>query len=181
MVSSDQLKILEPLYERLLANCKNDDHFVGALYGLSVDGVKIVVAAAGHPFEQGDRKQELKLLNEMIPCGIEPMGVFGLGLSCDQLLGVSSQLPPPTDEGVTPLVLSVMDNKLLARSCQSGQLGDILEVGTMSVDEYKDLVTVIRVRGKLELNCGLTLSEVSNAFRCDEDELLVFKLVIGQY
>ena len=165
MVESDQLKILSPLYDRLLEQAKNGDNVVGAVYGLQIDGCKIIVAAAGHPQQEADKKQEIKLLNEMIPCGIEPIGVFGFGLSCDQLLNVSAQLPPPADEGVTPLVLSVMEGKMVARSCTGDQLGDLLNVDQLSINEYKAMVTVIRVRGKLELNCGLTLSEVSNAFR----------------
>ena len=74
-----QMRLLSPLRDRLLARLEAGSGFSGAVYGLEVDGVKIIVGAAGQLKEDGDKKQELELLNEMIPCGLEPMGVFGIG------------------------------------------------------------------------------------------------------
>ena len=104
------VKVLTPLYDRLQRSLDQGDLISGALYGLEVEGVKIIVAAAGKDAsEQGDnnKKVELELLNEMIPCGVEPVGVFGVGLTCDQLTGVCAQLPPLTQPSDTPVILSV--------------------------------------------------------------------------
>jgi len=163
-----QMRLLSPLRDRLLARLEAGTGFTGALYGLEVDGVKIIVGAAGQPREEtGDKKQELELLNEMIPCGLEPMGVFGIGLSCAELVSLCGQLPASPVPDLVPVVLSVTDSEagVLARLCQGEALGEELTSGVMSQEEYEAMVTVIRVRGKLELNCGLNASEVSNAFR----------------
>ena len=165
MVATGQLKILAPLEKRLLDNAKTGNNVLGAIYGLQIDQVKIIVAASGQPKDQNEKKNELELLNEMIPCGIEPIGVFGLGVNCEELVTFSQQLPPPSSQADTSLILSVIDGKLIAKSCQTDMLGDSLQLETLSEEEYNSMVTVIRVRGKLELNCGMTDSEVSNAFR----------------
>jgi len=164
-VATGQLKILAPLEKRLLDNAKTGNNVLGAIYGLQIDQVKIIVAASGQPKDQNEKKNELELLNEMIPCGIEPIGVFGLGVNCEELVTFSQQLPPPSSQADTTLILSVIDGKLIAKSCQTDMLGDSLQLETLSEEEYNSMVTVIRVRGKLELNCGMTDSEVSNAFR----------------
>ena len=40
-----------------------------------------------------------------------------------------------------------------------------VEVGCISPSELSTLVTLVRVQGAIELNCGLTQTEVSNSFR----------------
>ena len=40
-----------------------------------------------------------------------------------------------------------------------------VEVGCISPSELSSLVTLVRVQGAIELNCGLTQTEVSNSFR----------------
>ena len=157
------IKVLSPLHDLLLSRAGGET-ITGALYGLDVDGVRIVVAAAGQP-EQAEKKRELELVNEMIPCGVEPMGVFGLGPSPEELVSLCQQLPPLTTTQHSPLVFSVTSQAILARTCQGETLGESLQVETISEEEYHSLVTVIRVKGRLELNCGQTNSEVSNAFR----------------
>ena len=62
------IKVLSPLHDLLLSRAGGET-ITGALYGLDVDGVRIVVAAAGQP-EQAEKKRELELVNEMIPCGL---------------------------------------------------------------------------------------------------------------
>ena len=157
------VKLLSPLHDLLLSSAGGET-ITGAVYGLDVDGVRIVVAAAGQP-EQGEKKRELELLNEMIPCGVEPVGVFGLGPSTEELVSLCQQLPSLTTSSQPPLLLSVTSEGLQARLCQGEAMGDSVRVETISQEEYLGLVTVIRVKGRLELNCGQTNSEVSNAFR----------------
>ena len=169
MVASTQMKVLSSLHARLLAALQSGEGgtITGAVYGLEVAGVRIIVGAAGQTADQQQDKSkpELELLNEMIPCGVEPVGVFGVGCSCEELVGVAAQLPPPTQPDLVPVVLSVQEAGLVARLCQGDTLGDTVEVEEMSQQEYSSLVTVVRVRGRLQLECGLTASEVSNAFR----------------
>ena len=157
------IKILSPLQDLLLASLGQGDTITGAVYGLEVDGTRIVVAAAGQP-DQAEKKRELELLNEMIPCGVEPLGVFGVGTSSEELVGLCQQLPALTTNSQHTLLLTVTSAGLEASLCQAGQT-EPLTVEVISQQEYLSLVTIIRVKGKLELNCGQTNSEVSNAFR----------------
>ena len=159
---SGMIKILFPLQDLLLASV-GDDIITGAVYGLEVDGTRILVAAAGQP-DQAEKKRELELLNEMIPCGVEPLGVFGVGTSSEELVSLAQQLPALTTTSQPPLLLTVTSAGLEARLSQPGQ-PDLLTVQAISQQEYLSLVTLVRVKGKLELNCGQTNSEVSNAFR----------------
>ena len=79
MVAQSEFKILSSLYDRLQASGQSGGSITGAVYGIEVAGVRIIVGAAGQVSSNGEKKQELELLNEMIPCGIEPVGVFGVG------------------------------------------------------------------------------------------------------
>ena len=42
--------------------------------------------------------------------------------------------------------------------------GEKLEVGLFTGQELANLVTLVRVRGYLEVNCGMTQQEVSNVY-----------------
>ena len=156
------IKLLSPLQDLLLASVGGDT-ITGAVYGLEVDGTRIVVAAAGQP-DQAEKKRELELLNEMIPCGVEPLGVFGVGTSSAELASLCQQLPALTTTNQPPVLLSVTRGGLEARLSHGGQT-EALTVEVISQQEYLSLVTIVRIKGKLELNCGQTNSEVSNAFR----------------
>lgn len=164
MVAQSEFKILSSLYDRLQASGQSGGSITGAVYGIEVAGVRIIVGAAGQVSSNGEKKQELELLNEMIPCGIEPVGVFGVGHTCEELLSVCQQLPPLTQPSDVPVILSICDNKLSAKLVQAESLTEV-KVESISQSEYANLVTIIRIRGKLELNCGKSTSEISNAFR----------------
>ena len=43
--------------------------------------------------------------------------------------------------------------------------GEKMDVGTISVQELASLVTLVRVKGYLEVNCGMTQQEVGNLER----------------
>ena len=86
------LRVLDTLRQRLKAAASKGAVFTGVLYGLHIEGEgRLVVGAAGKEELGGD----LELFNEMLPCGIEPIGVFGIG--GDEIIGglekLASQLP----------------------------------------------------------------------------------------
>ena len=69
------LRVLDTLGQRLKAAASRGAVYTGVLYGLHLNkGERLVVGAAGK--EGGG---DLELFNEMLPCGIEPIGVFGIG------------------------------------------------------------------------------------------------------
>ena len=123
------IKLLSPLQDLLLASVGGDT-ITGAVYGLEVDGTRIVVAAAGQP-DQAEKKRELELLNEMIPCGVEPLGVFGVGTSSAELVGLCQQLPALTTTNQPPLLLTVTTEGVEASLCQAGQT-ELLTVEVIS-------------------------------------------------
>ena len=160
------IKILAPLQARLDKALSDGQCVAGAVYGLEVGGVRLVVGAAGQQQEVGDKGgKELELLNEMIPCGIEPMGVFGVGGKLEDLIPLVNQLPPLTQPSEIPLVLWVGEGGTVARLYKGDTLAEEVAVEAISEDEYAAMVTVIRVKGRLEVNAGQTTSEISNAFR----------------
>lgn len=160
------VKVLSNLHKRLLSSLAGCENVSGAVYGLEVGGVRLVVGAAGQQQELGDKgKKELELLNEMLPCGIEPMGVFGVGGCVEDLVTLVQQLPPLTQPSEIPLVLSVGEGGIVARLFKGETLGEEFGVEVISEEEYASMVTLIRVKGRLEVNAGQTTSEISNAFR----------------
>ena len=84
------LRVLDTLKQRLQDAGSGGQVYTGVLYGLHLDGEVLVVGAAGK--EGGG---DLELCNEMIPCGIEPIGVFGLGdgEGSEEIEKLASQLP----------------------------------------------------------------------------------------
>ena len=163
---SERLQLVEGVAARLAEAAAAGRRVAGALYGLEAGGARLVVAAAGQDLEPGKATpRDLELLNEMLPCGVEPLGVFGVGCEVEQLVVLAGQLPPLTQPSQVPVVLwRGEDARLAARLCP-GELGTELEVGELGLAEYRALTTLVRVRGRLELQCGQTASEVSNAFR----------------
>ena len=86
------LRVLDTLRQRLKAAASRGTIFTGVLYGLHLEGERLVVGAAGK--EGGG---DLELCNEMLPCGIEPIGVFGFGgEEVEGLEKLASQLPALT-------------------------------------------------------------------------------------
>ena len=83
------LRVLDTLRQRLKAAASRGAIFTGVLYGLHLEGERLVVGATGK--EGGG---DLELFNEMLPCGIEPIGVFGIGgEGIGGLEKLASQLP----------------------------------------------------------------------------------------
>ena len=87
------LRVLDTLGQRLKATANRGAVYTGVLYGLHLEGEgRLVVGAAGKEELGGD----LELFNEMLPCGIEPIGVFGIG-GLEEIIGrlekLASQLP----------------------------------------------------------------------------------------
>ena len=83
------LRVLDTLRQRLKAAASRGTIFTGVLYGLHLEGERLVVGAAG---KEGDNVPEL--FNEMLPCGIEPIGVFGIsGEGIGGLEKLAAQLP----------------------------------------------------------------------------------------
>ena len=84
------LRVLDTLRKRLQDAAGRGATYTGVLYGLHLNGEVLVVGAAGK--EGGG---DLELCNEMIPCGIEPIGVFGLGdgEGSEEIEKLASQLP----------------------------------------------------------------------------------------
>jgi len=159
------VKLLTPLKKRLTSSLSSGTSFSGALYGLEVNGVRLVVGAAGQPEEGGYKIRGLELLNEMLPCGVEPMGVFGVGLDIEELVPLVQELPLLTQPSQTPVMLSINEEGIVGRLYWGEILEEEVVVETISEEELGNMVTLIRVKGKLELNCGQTSSEISNAFK----------------
>ena len=83
------MRVLDTLRQRLKAAASKGAVYTGVLYGLHLEGERLVVGAAGK--EGGG---DLELFNEMIPCGIEPIGVFEIGGDgIGRLEKLASQLP----------------------------------------------------------------------------------------
>ena len=90
------LRVLDTLRQRLKAAASRGAVYTGVLYGLHLDGERLVVGAAGK--EGGG---DLELFNEMIPCGIEPIGVFEIGGDgIGRLEKLASQLPALSQVGI---------------------------------------------------------------------------------
>ena len=86
------LRVLDTLRKRLQDAAGRGATYTGVLYGLHLEGERLVVGAAGK--EGGG---DLELCNEMLPCGIEPIGVFGFGgEEVGGLEKLASQLPALT-------------------------------------------------------------------------------------
>ena len=83
--------MLDTLRQRLKAAASKGAVYTGVLYGLHLERERLVVGAAGK--EGGG---DLELFNEMLPCGIEPIGVFAIGKEeiISGLEKLASQLPP---------------------------------------------------------------------------------------
>jgi len=157
---SDIIKVLSPLYRRLTLCLDNGQGMTGAVYGLEVNGMRLVVAAAGQK-----ESKELELLNEMLPCGIEPMGVFGVGVKTEELVPVVQQLPPLTQPSEVPIIVRVTQDGIEGHLFKGESVGERIEIDTITEEDFSRLVTMIRVKGMLEVNAGQTTSEISNAFR----------------
>lgn len=162
-----KMEILSSLYNRLTGPLSLNHK--GVVYGLSVDGTMVAVAAAGH--KQKDAKEsgkELELLNEMLPCGIEPMGVFICTEDSDmsERTGLLLQLPVPTnqDKPFNPVLLIREGDSLKAFSFVDGVLSP-MSLGVITENQYNDKTVTIRVRGKLDLTCGFTKFELALGFK----------------
>ena len=153
------VRLLDSLKLRLLDAVEKGE-FSGALYGLELPGGagKLVLAATG------SLGGEVELCNEMIPCGVEPLGVWGGG-GVAGLVGLAGHLPALTQGDARPLVLGVAGGGVEGGVVgEGGQVQD-LEVGGLTSQELGTLTTLVRIKGNLELNCGLSEAELSNAFR----------------
>lgn len=155
-------QLLDCLMERLVTAAKGEKSFTGALYGLQLpDGAKVVMGATAR-----EGAQDLELCNEMLPCGVEPVGVFSLGeVGGTGLAAFGKQLPPLTQGDERPLLLRVSSSGQLEGEVLGKEGSVQVEVGCISPSELSSLVTLVRVQGAIELNCGLTQTEVSNSFR----------------
>jgi len=158
-VESPQIRVLDCLLFRLRQAVSTDTLVRGALYGLELeDGTKVVLAAAG---QEASMEEELELINGMLPCGVEPMGVFGLGKGAVSGLGpLLDKLPPITQPTESPVLLWVTEEDVECR------LGDE-EVSIVNItrEELSQLVTLVRIKGQVELNAGFSVEEVGAAFR----------------
>ena len=86
---ASSLRVLDTLRQHLKAAAGREATYTGVLYGLHLEGERLVVGATGK--EGGG---DLELFNEMLPCGIEPIGVFGIGgEGIGGLEKLASQLP----------------------------------------------------------------------------------------
>jgi len=162
------VRVLSNLVSRLTAAASSNERYTGALYGLEIKGQLIVVAAAGKHVEQG-RGNEIELLNEMMPCGIEPIGIFDTGTgSCPDrhdLIPVVQQLPPSTHDIETPVVLGWQLEGGFQGFLYTGDDLVKVEVGEISQEELDQATTLVRVKGRLSIMCGQTEGELANNFR----------------
>jgi len=154
------LRVLDTLKQRLEDAGSGGQVYTGVLYGLHLDGEVLVVGAAGK--EGGG---DLELCNEMIPCGIEPIGVFGLGdgEGSEEIEKLASQLPATNQADETLVLLSLspsgeLEGKIVGEDSS-------VKVGVITGQELANLITLVRVRGYVEVNCGMTQPEVGNAFK----------------
>ena len=98
------VKVLPPLHSHLTF-LSSGQILSGAVYGFQAGGVRVrlEVWAAGQQQVVGDKGRR-ELLNEMLPWGIEPMGVFGLGDQVKDLVPLLQQLLPLSQPSETPFV-----------------------------------------------------------------------------
>ncbi|XP_023346565.1 ufm1-specific protease 2 [Eurytemora carolleeae] len=161
-----RLRILDSLHKRLLSNLAQE--YTGALYGLQLNDESVAVAAAGQndAGRTGDGKKDLELLNEMLPCGIEPTGVFVCTETggVDEGLELINQLPTPPKEDQVPMCILKQAGTLKAYQFIQGEPVEA-DLVVMGESEFKEQTVTIRVRGKMDLTCGLTKPEIAIGFK----------------
>lgn len=130
--------------------------------------------------EDGQRRDDLEVLNEIIPCGIDPVGVFILETREDKernngeknhrevhrLLGA---LPEAFLEAVDPVVVfggEDDDNALEAFVIREGELVAVQQLEEVDSEELlKSEAVALRVRGTLNLTSGQNENDLHIAFK----------------
>jgi len=172
-----KIQILNSLENRLSGSL--GDGCAGALCGLQVDKVPTVVAAITHHHKAEGKAQEIKLLNEVLPCGMEPIGVFDCSSEASEntLLSYLAQLPPSPGAEEGEGEESGMEDEprvaIMKDAATSTLKGFIVVDGALKPaeieivkEEFLEKETVlIRVRGKIDLTCGFTKTEISLQFK----------------
>jgi len=160
-VVGGKVQIVESLHTRLLSPAATGNS--GALCGLKVEQSEVVVAAVGQLDKEG-KKNELHLLNELLPCGVEPLGVFMCSdeVNIGEELVLLKQLPPPVQDDTQQILIRKQDGALKSFRFTQGKLVECpLEVITEK--ELQDKTVTIRVRGALDMTCGFTKDEIALA------------------
>jgi len=164
MTEAVTVRVLTNLTTRLSGAVSLGEHYTGALYGLEMDSKLVVVAAAGKQVEKG-RACDIELLNEMLPCGIEPIGVFDTGTpTCNDLLPLVHQLPPSTHDTDTPVGLIWRDGEMVACVYNGEEMEEVV-AEQMGQEQLEAETTLVRVRGRLNVVCAQNEGELANAFR----------------
>lgn len=152
-----EVKFVEKLKLRLVDKSKTVS-CKGCIYGIEIDHVKYVVAA--NAFEN---EKEIELVTEMLPCGLEPLGVFSLkGEGLEGFEPLVAQLPPLTHNTEVPLLVNINGDEI---SCSLGLQGAVINVGEITEEELWKKLTLIRVKANLVLNSGFSDVEMGAAFR----------------
>jgi len=162
---ADRIEIVDGLLSRLLGPLGSNHK--GAVYGLDVDGTTVVVGAAGQSeSSEAGEKKDIELVNEMLPCGIEPIGVFICTEESSPADGIFllKQLPPPQQETQIPILFLKEGSSLKAFHFKEDELIPA-KLETISENEFKQKTTTIRVRAKLDLTCGFTQKEIATGFK----------------
>lgn len=164
-------------FHQRLATVK-DSKLVGCLYGLpclrgTSDSSYYVWSATGKGlgWSHVNPEEGLTVLNEILPCGIDPLGLFlcqedkKTELDLGLVQSLIAQLPEP--------FLAVMDPVVLVHDGQGGLQANLFTEGRLEPVEHKvvndeeiaEHVQIIRVRGNVSMVSLLTEQDLFGAMR----------------
>ncbi|TRY73519.1 hypothetical protein TCAL_05479 [Tigriopus californicus] len=173
------VKICDKLIQRLTA--VSDTTMVGCLYGLPVippfkENAYYVWAATGKEKNMAQPQHpngppDLEVLTEVIPCGIDPLGLFVIlqeehAHLMDKINLLLEALPENFLNSTDPVILARIgpDTPLTAFLHSEGQLMPV-EFETVTPEEIEKQVQFIRIKGRLTINCPQTEKDIQFSLR----------------
>ncbi len=159
----------------------------GCLYGFVPDADNehyTLIAATGSQKseeerlneEDGQRKDDMEVLHEILPCGVDPVGVFLLETEADrgrrdlnEVHRLLSALPDALMETADPVVMFLAgegdDARLEAFVAQEGELvaADMEDVDSLQL--VREEAVTVRVKGTVNLTSGQNENDLNMAFK----------------
>jgi len=189
-VSEDLIKRLKGhiFSQEETSNEKADDSaeleaasFCGAAYGIKIPNLSqnpVILNATGVSVPKlapNTPISNVEFLTEVFPCGLDPIGVVRLVDSAtenaeedeDRLSQLLSYLPDVVLESNDPVILTRYGNGGNLNGYIQGEGGNLtkVEIKSLTREEIEKEITIIRVRGNLEVTCAQNETEISNAFK----------------
>eukprot|EP00095_Tigriopus_kingsejongensis_P012382 maker-scaffold190_size271632-snap-gene-1.35 protein:Tk12382 transcript:maker-scaffold190_size271632-snap-gene-1.35-mRNA-1 annotation:"conserved hypothetical protein" len=128
--------------------------------------------AVGNPAEAtpGPKKNEVKVLTELVPCGIDPLGLFLIlkrehAHILDQINVLLEALPENFLDSIDPVIMVRIDHDPIKTYLHSE--GELVEVQHQPIpsEEIEEQIQVVRVRGHLTINCPQTEPDIQNSIK----------------